>query len=532
MNTSALRIRLQPKQSELLELLDDSEFSRLGFGGARGGSKSGGSRRCMILRRMEYERTTGLIIRRSLKELEQSHILKMFEEFPELRSGYREQKKQLTFPNGSSLFFGSAPTEKDIADFCSSEYADILIDEAQELSQGEMERLSGSNRCTSNQRITPKMIYAFMPGISESGLPPKGLHYLKRVFVDGELRGEESQERWAFLQAFSWDNIEWARKELAGDGVSEEEFYSWNDKDRREYFLTRTEYGRKLSALTNKGLREAWLFGKWDTFQGQYFPNFSYEQHTVEPSAIDIKPWHRRWVSCDWGFDHPSCVLWHSEDEEGRVTTYRELHVREMTSADLGEEISRLSEGEKIVDFVMSWDAFGKLDPRTRESLTVQLGKHLSRNVSAPRPADSSPGSRISGWRLMYELLDSGSWRISRDCQRLIECLPTLVRDLERNSEDVLKVDWSENAIGDDPADAARYGLQNMVRPAQKPFEVTRREVIRDAAGLNPDLPNFSPEKPNYTHAFLRDMQLQDERKRQGKQGGRSKSFGGRRRYI
>src|SRR5205823_12099640 len=93
-----------------------------------------------------------------------------------------------------------------------------------------------SNRCTSNSEITPGMLYTFMPGLSETGLPPKGLNYLKRVLVDNEQRGEEANQRWAFVQAFAWDNVEWARKELDKDGVTEDEFYSWSHERRREYF--------------------------------------------------------------------------------------------------------------------------------------------------------------------------------------------------------------------------------------------------------------------------------------------------------
>src|SRR6185437_4650145 len=262
--------------------------------------------------------TPGLLLRRTQRKLHESHITKLFEEFPGVREYWREQKKELAFPNGSRLVFGTAENPGDMSNFYSAEYADILADEAQEFSQGELEELAGSNRCTSNQRITPKIAYSFMPGVSDSGIPPKGLPYLKRVFVDGDLRKEEQRLKWSFIQAFSWDNIEWARKELEADGVSEDEFYSWGEDQRREYYLARTEYGASLSALTNKGLRDAWLYGKWDVFEGQYFPNFSYETHTVEAQDIVIEPWHRRWISCDWGFDHPACVHWHTDDEHGR----------------------------------------------------------------------------------------------------------------------------------------------------------------------------------------------------------------------
>lgn len=487
-----LKIRLQPKQGELARLWNDRTTTRLGSGGARGGSKSGGARRIIVSRRLEYPNTPGLVLRRTQRKLHESHIVKLFEEAPSLRPWYREQKKELLFPNGSRLVFGSAEHTGDLANFYSAEYADIFIDEAQEFSQGELEDLTGSNRCTTNSDITPKMVYSFMPGISDSGLPPKGLPYLKRVFVDQDLRGEEKNVNWDFVQAFAWDNIEWARKELTRDKIGRGEhrpgahdcvcqectFYSWPEDKRREYFIARTEFGSNLNALTNKYLRDAWLYGKWDTFQGQYFPNFDYERHTADASSFKVEKWHKRWISGDWGFDHPACFHWFAQDEHGRVTTYREMWVREMGETALGKKITELTGDEKLSAFYLSWDAFGKLNRTTKKSITEMIGAALKSGIPKPTPADASPGSRISGWRLMHQLLDSGQWLISRDCPKLIECMPTLIRDMEKNPEDVLKVDWSENYIGDDPGDSARYGLQNMLSGAVKPQSVIRQELL------------------------------------------------------
>src|SRR6185437_16269289 len=137
MSAKELRVRLQPKQSELWSLWDDEIHTDLGYGGARGGAKSGGGRRCMILRRLQYPKSTGLILRRTYDQLYKSHIVKMFEEYPSLREWWRETSKELVFPNGSRLFFGSADKEGAMSNFYSSEFADIWPDEAQEFSQGE-----------------------------------------------------------------------------------------------------------------------------------------------------------------------------------------------------------------------------------------------------------------------------------------------------------------------------------------------------------------------------------------------------------
>ncbi|HKW75646.1 MAG TPA: phage terminase large subunit [Terriglobales bacterium] len=481
-----LEIRLQPNQSEIWRRWDEQRYTRIGFGGARGGSKSGGGRRLMLLRRLKYAKTTGLILRRTYPELYKSHIVKLFEEFPEIRSWWRESSKELQFPNGSRLFFGSAETEKDLSGYYSAEFADIMVDEAQEFSQNELERLSGSNRCTSDSQITPGMLFTFMPGVSETGLPPKGLDYLRRVFVNNQQREAEAKQRWTFVQVFAWDNVEWARKELVRDGVSEEEFYGWTPEARREYFVKRTDFGAVLSAITDNFLREAWLDGKWGIFQGQYFTNFDYDRHTKPAEEIQLKPWWRRWISGDWGHDHPACIHLHAEDEKKHIYTYAELWGRGFGETELGQRIGDMCGANKFSEFWLSWDAFGKLNKTTRKSIVDMIGEAMPKGLPRPTPADASPGSRISGWRLMHQLIDANMWTISRDCPKLIECIPSLVRDMERNTEDVLKVDWSTEQIGDDPADSARYGLQNLLAPATEPPGLKLERRAQEAGLTDP----------------------------------------------
>lgn len=435
----------------------------------------------MLLRRLEYPNTTGLILRRTFPELYKSHIVKMYEEFPDIMQFYNASNKELALPNGSRLFFGSAEHEKDMSAYYSAEFADIMPDEAQEFSQGEIEKLSGSNRCTSNSNILPKMVIPFMPGQSEAGLPPKGLAYLKRVLVDGKLTTEEQNERWQFIQAYSWDNIEWFRKELTQDGIGkgahepgssacrcqECEFYSWPSNRRRDYFITRTAYGRKLAALTNKALRDAWLYGKWGVFEGQYFQQFSEDKHKISLAELRqrLKPWHKRWASGDWGYDHPHAIYRHAQDEVGRIVTYGEIWGRQVNEIDLANKISEQYGDDRVLSgFPFSWDA-GKLSKRSApnfpKSINQMISDALPEWMPKPHPADSSPGSRIARARLTGQLLDSGMWQIAEDCPQLLACIPSLLRD-PKSPEDVLKVDYSENYIGDDPYDGASMGLQYM----------------------------------------------------------------------
>lgn len=429
----------------------------------------------MLLRRSQHPGTTGLILRRTYPELYKSHIVKMFEEFPETQRWWRQESKELRLPNGSRQFFGSAEHASDMSAYYSAEFDDVMVDEAQEFSQSELEGLSGSNRSIKSG-IVATTLYTFMPGISETGLPPIGLEYLKRVLVNGDLRGPEAKHRWAFVQAFAWDNVEWARKSLEEKGLTEEDFYSWDAGTRREWFIEHTDFGATLSAITSVPLRQAWLEGLWTAFSGQYFDTWTYDRHTVED--FGLQPWARYWLSGDWGDYHPACIYLHGIDSRGIAVTIDELWGRHFDEVELGRKIGEMCRGKTIEAFPFSWDAFGRLSKKTRKPITELIAQGLPDGIPRPFPADASPGSRISGWRWMKHLVDTDRWLITRNCTKLIECLPTLMRDMQKNSEDVRKVDWSENQLGDDPADASRYGLQYMQNeipetPAPKPPAAT-----------------------------------------------------------
>lgn len=228
--------------------------------------------------------------------------------------------------------------------------------------------------------------------------------------------------------------------------------------------------------------------GDWNVYTGQYFPQFDQDRHVIKSADAfkSIEPWHTRWISGDWGFEHPACYHWHAMDENRKVTTYREMWDRRVGEQEWGERITQASRGEKLRAFPFSWDA-GRQSPRSQptypQSIVQLLSQAIGDSIPKPHPADSSPGSRMSGYRLMSQLLDSDMWVISDACPKLIECLPLLIRD-EDDQETVLKVDFAEgDTIGDDPADSARMGLQYMLSPRNKPFDVMVQEKLAAIEG-------------------------------------------------
>jgi phage terminase large subunit len=222
------------------------------------------------------------------------------------------------------------------------------------------------------------------------------------------------------------------------------------------------QYYEDLKTLPGP-MAKALAEGRWDLFAGQYFTIFDPAvggRHVARVEQLQLKPWWKRWISIDWGFEHPSAVYWHALGDDGRVITYREFVQNRLSPRMLAQGIVDRNAGEKIRAVFISPDAKAEHgEPRT---IAEQIGDVLT-GGGLPRPADAD-NDRVGGWMLMYQLLESGTWTIADSCRELIACLPTLVRD-EKRVEDIAKCD------GDDPADAARYGLKTWFAPARKPVE-------------------------------------------------------------
>lgn len=229
------------------------------------------------------------------------------------------------------------------------------------------------------------------------------------------------------------------------------------------------QYYKDLATLPEK-MRTAYLKGRWDILAGTYFDCFSEARHVQQ---IELKPWWPRWVSVDWGYQHPACAHWHAMDEASHVHTYRELHGSGIGEEELGRRIGGLSIGENVKAIFLSPDAFAKRG--AQNTVAQQIDEGL-RPFKMPSPAQAD-NDRIGGARLMYQMLDADYWTIDPSCVNLIECLPTLIHD-EDNSEDVLKVDADEGQLGDDAYDSARYGLKSMLSAARTPWtEVLKAKV-------------------------------------------------------
>lgn len=425
-----LRISLQPKQRQFLELIENVPITF--FGGARGGGKSKALQLIMLLRRLQYQNTSGAIFRRTYPELEANHIRPLFQSFPSLRIYWNESKKLLSLPNGSTIQYSHCNNESDISLYQGREIEDLAIDEIGQWSEGMFRTLLGSNR-TSKPGIKPRCFNAGNPG----GI---GHGWLKRLFIEKRFNDRERDQDYAFIQSLVYDN----------PALIE------NDPD----------YISRLESEPNESLRKAWLYGDWSIFAGQFFQEISRNVHFIKPFEIP-RHWNR-FGSYDYGFNHPAAFGWFANDEDGNTYLYRELVKPQLRVDQFAAELNKF-EDTKLLNPILGghdcWTTKSVLrddhQPPTVADEFLKHGIYLEKAI-----IDRIQGAAQLRSYLAWQGLPGGKPRlyIFDTCPITFDTISRMIHNPDR-PEDVLKINATEGdpLSGDDAYDMVRYGL--MSRP-------------------------------------------------------------------
>ena len=211
------------------------------FGGARGGGKSwvvrDKAKRLCLHYGSPGEGKEGikvLIVRRTYPELLNNHINVLRLELNGVAK-YQESKKLFSFFNGATIRFGYCSCDRDLDQYQGAEYDVIFLDEATQLQELWIRKITA---CLRGVNDFPKRIYyTCNPGGVGHG-------YIKRLFIDRVFQPGEDPEDYTFIQSLVTDN--------------------------KALLQSQPDYVKQLEALPPK-LREAWLYGKWDIFEGQFF---------------------------------------------------------------------------------------------------------------------------------------------------------------------------------------------------------------------------------------------------------------------
>ena len=443
MNRTKLILQ-EPNERQKLFL--SAKSKHIGYGGARGGGKSWAVRDKTKRLCLRYEGIKILIVRRTYPELVNNHINQLREELHGI-AVYNKSEKVFTFGNGSTIKFGYCNNDNDLLQYQGAEFDVIFLDEATQLREEWIKKITA---CVRGVNDFPKRIYyTCNPGGVSHG-------YIKRLFIDKKYESGEDPSDYEFIQALVTDN--------------------------KALMQSQPDYIKQLEALPPK-LRDAWLYGRWDIFEGQFFEDFrptpdiqmchdagitpeeALRQrrftHVIEP--FDLNEGEKRgWNimrSYDFGYHRPFSLAYWAVDYDGVL--YRIMEMYGCTSTpnegvkwSPQEQFRRIRELENEHPWLKNRNIIDSVaDPSIWDS---------SRGESIAEIAEDygiyfSPGDnkRIPGWmQIHYRLQFDGNgyprMYFFNNCEAIIRTMPLMVYS-ETKPEDL------DTTLEDHPLDDCRY---------------------------------------------------------------------------
>ncbi len=413
----------------------DSRTRFTAYGGARGGGKSWALRRKLIMLCLRYPGIRCLLVRRTYSELRANHLDPLLREYGQLLT-WHEAQKCLAVRGGSTIQLGYCAAERDALRYQGQEYDVIAIDEATQLSEYQF---SIFKACLRGTGAFPRRMYLTCnPG----GV---GHAWVKRLFIDREFNSGERPQDYGFIPARVYDNTVL----LSAD----------------------PDYVEALKSLPPR-LRDAWLDGRWDVFEGQFFPEFSPSFHLFStPPKTEL----RQFAAMDYGLDMLALLIC-GVDSGGNVWVLDELCLPDLTLSQAAERIAPLCRGCDYL--VASPDLWNR-----RQDSGISGVETMCRAADLPpmRPADDR---RVAGWRVVHDYLcadkDGGCrpyLRIASRCGTLIESMSSLMCDPLRPEDASDKPHRLTHA-----PEALRYALMSRASPPTpaKQFTFRRHKNVYD----------------------------------------------------
>ena len=445
-----MSITLAYTPTEKQSLFHESTAHEVLYGGAAGGGKSYAICWDALYRCLQWPGTHAYLFRRTYPELEQTLIQTMLSIVPPEIGKYRSSAHEMSLINGSVLHFCYLADEgAGLLRYQGAEIHWLYFDELTHFTQAMYEYLRTRLRAPKRLGIVPCVRCASNPG-------GPGHSWVKAYFVDSTDCGKHVR----------------VKDVPMGNGKVRKRTVQYIPATVKDNPHLGEEYEIELRQKPPK-LRDALLYGKWDAFSGQAFPEFTDDPehytdqkwtHVIAPFKIPL--WWPRYVSFDHGFSRPFSFGAWAVDPEGRVYRYKELYGCKEGEPNTGICKSPSEIGEALAEFMdeefrEGVPIDGVADPaiwdRSRgPSVEEQIRDQFSRIVF--RKGDNT---RLAGKMQLHERLkfdENGEpmLYVFSNCKDFIRTIPALAYDTK-------KVEDVDTAGEDHIFDETKYFL--MSRP-------------------------------------------------------------------
>lgn len=366
---------------------------------------------------------------------------------------YNDSKKDITFPNGSRIIFRYCENDKDAEGFQGTETDVLFVDEATHQSEERMKKINAIVRGVNDY---PKRIYyTFNPG----GV---GHAWVKRLFIDRAYNDNEKPEEYNFIQSLVTDN--------------------------KILMETNPDYIRQLEALPPK-IKEAWLYGRWDIFEGQVFEEFKDDPehytdrrwtHVIQPFEIP-DDW-RIYRGFDWGYSKPFSVGWYAIDHHDVAYRIGEFYGCTQTPNEgVKYEPKRIAEAIREIEStdinLKGRQIIGIADPAIYdEQRGESIAQMMEREGVYFEPGDHTrlAGKMQCHYRLAFDERGIPKFYVFNTCKHFIRTIPLLLYD-EKKVEDI------DTSLEDHIYDEWRYVMmENPINPpiVKKPTKDVREDPL------------------------------------------------------
>lgn len=400
-----MNINVEYKPNKRQALFHSCAADEVVYGGARGGGKSCALVMESLAYGLEHPGANMYIFRESYKDLEENIIKEFKDKVPPQLYKYNSSTHVATLTNGATITFTYCSSVDEARGYNGRNIDWLGVDELTFHTEQEIQLLLG---CVRSAKGYPALFRATCNpgGIGHTWV--KNRYILATKYGVKTWYDKDTQNTIAFIPATVYDN----------DALMK------NDP----------KYVKRLENMAEND-KQAYLYGNWDIFEGQYFGEFKRDIHVWKP--FDIPNWWQKFISLDYGLDC-TAALWYAVDGQGRPYVYKELAVNGLTYSQAAKSILEKNDTDNYSYVVASPDLWNRQRESGESGFELMIRSGLHSIIRANN-------SRIPGWRTLKEYLlpfndeyskERAKLAIFSNCEELIRCLPLLQFD-KKNPEDV-----------------------------------------------------------------------------------------------